>query len=251
MKIVILKVRTIFAMVLLIMLGMASCAPSRVTPTPEGIRTSTPGDVPLWTPRPVDLTRTAFPTPTRLAPISTETPIPPTVTVPPVVEMTPETVRVRIAGGNLSVRRGPSPDYNYIGVLYDGQIVLATGRDRVSRWIRIALPSNPQVEGWITTETSYTVVDGDIPNLPYIETEPARPAFIRNCTFNEMLVRPIGAKLLSRIDEPDNEERFSVGVYEVYDLENPDNRPIQEVDLSEGETVEILYDWTGEKSKCR
>ena len=148
------------------------------------------------------------------------------------------------------MRRGPSLDYNYIGVLYDGGTVLATGRDRVSRWIRIALPANPAVEGWITTETRYTLIDGDISNLPYIETQPARPAFIRNCTKHELLVRPVEVKLLDKFNPPDNIERFQVGIYQVYDLENPDNKPIEEINLSEGETVDVLYDWTGEKSKC-
>jgi predicted DNA-binding antitoxin AbrB/MazE fold protein len=36
----------------------------------------------------------------------------------------------------------------------------------------------------------------------------------------------------------------------VYDLENPDNKPIEEINLSEGETVDIRYDWEGERSKC-
>ncbi len=94
-------------------------------------------------------------------------------------------------------------------------------------------------------------IEGDVPNLPYIETEPARPAFIRNCTRHELVVRPDGVKLLAQDDEPYNEEQFNVGVYQVYDLENPQNKPIKEVNLSEGETVEIQFDWTGEKTKCQ
>lgn len=157
---------------------------------------------------------------------------------------------VTIDGGNLFVRRGPSLDYNYVGVLYDGETALATGRDRVSRWIRIALPSKPEVEGWITTETRYTLIDGDISNLTYIKTDPANPAFIRNCTKHELLIKPVGVKLLDKYNKPYNEERFSVGIYQIFDLENPDNSPIDEISLSEGKTVDILYDWTGEKSKC-
>ena len=56
--------------------------------------------------------------------------------------------------------------------------------------------------------------------------------------------------MLDKFEKPYNEERFSVGIYHVYDLENPENKPIKKVDLSEGETVDIQYDWTGEKSKC-
>jgi hypothetical protein len=245
-----LKVRTITALVFLMALTAQGCAasPTEITIVPRA--TSTPGEVPTWTPRPGDLTQTALPTATRPAPVSSATPVPPTPTVTAPVVATPKIVRVMIEGGNLFVRRGPSLDYNQIGVLYDGETVLATGRDRVSRWIRIALPSDPLVEGWVTTETSYTFIDGDIPNLPYIETEPARPAYIRNCTKHELWVIPAEVKLLDKFEAPDNEERFPVGIYQVYDFENPDNKPIEEVSLSEGKSVDIQYDWTGEKSKC-
>jgi predicted DNA-binding antitoxin AbrB/MazE fold protein len=33
-------------------------------------------------------------------------------------------------------------------------------------------------------------------------------------------------------------------------VENQEYKPIEEVDLSEGETVDIQFDWEGEKSKC-
>lgn len=244
------KVQTILVWVLLFALAIQGCAPLQTEGTNVPATNSTPGNVPTWTPRPVDLTQTALPTATRPAPVSAVTTVAPTATVSSPVIATPKTVRVTINGGNLFVHRGPSLDYNYVDVLYDGVTALATGRDRVSRWIRIALPSNPEVEGWITTETKYTQIDGDISNLPYIETEPARPAYIRNCTKHELYVQPAEVKLLDKFEKPYNEERFSVGIYQVYDLENPKNKPIKEVSLSEGKTVDIQYDWTGEKSKC-
>ena len=148
------------------------------------------------------------------------------------------------------MRRGPSTDYNYVGLLSTGETALAVGRDRISRWILIDLPSRPGVRGWVTTETEYTTVEGDISNLPFLSEEPASPAFIRNCTKHTMRILPTGVELLSKFDEPYNEERFGVGAYLVYDLENPHIEVIQEVSLSEGKTVDILYDWTGEKSKC-
>jgi hypothetical protein len=250
MMIIKLKVQTFFALALLLAFGVQSCAPSQSEGTEVVLASSTPGEIPVWTLRPQDLTQTALPTATGPAPVSIAPTVPPTTTATPRIVATPKTVRVTIEGGNLFVRRGPSLDYNYIGVLYDGNAVLVTGRDRVSRWIRIALPSKPEVEGWITTETKYTQIDGDISNLPYIETEPALPAYIRNCTWHELWVMPAEVQLLDKSEAPDNEERFPVGIYQVYDLENPDNEPIEEVSLSEGKTVDIQYDWEGEKSKC-
>lgn len=245
-----LNVQTIIALFLMLAFATQSCAPPQTETTDAARTTLTPGGVPTWTPRPQDLTLTALPTVTKPAPVSIATTAPPAVTETPRIVASPQTVTVTIKGGNLFVRRGPSLDYNHVGVLYDGETVLATGRDRVSRWIRIALLSKPEAEGWITTETGYTLIDGDIPNLPYIETEPARPAYIRNCTKHELLVMPSEVKLLDKFEKPYNEERFPVGIYQVYDLENPANKAIEEVSLSEGKKVDIQYDWTGEKSKC-
>jgi hypothetical protein len=253
-----LKYKTLFVFLFVIMLALQGCAPSTMEGTVVVQESSTPGEIPTWTPRPQDLTLTALPTATwpfdqpqgELAPISSVTPVPRTATPTPAIVASPQTVSVTIKGGNLFVRRGPGLEYNYVDVLHDGVTVLATGRDRISRWIRVALPSKPEMNGWITTETNFTIIQGDVPNLPYIETEPARPAFIRNCTDHELLVLPAGVKLLEEFEEPFNEERFPVGIYQIYDLENPENKPIEEVNLSEGETVEIQYDWTGERSKC-
>jgi hypothetical protein len=208
MMIVKVKVQIIAALMLLVALVVQGCAPSQAEKTNVPGATSTPGEIPIWTLRPVDRTQTALPTATRPAPVPSATTFPLTPTVTSPVVATPKTVRVMIEGGNLFVRRGPSLDYNYVDVLYDGVTVLATGRDRVSRWIQIALPSNPEEEGWITTETNYTQIEGDIPNLPYIETEPARPAIIRNCTKHELWVMPAEVKLLDKFEAPDNEERF-------------------------------------------
>lgn len=253
-----LKFEPLILFLLISALVLPGCVPSQAGETAILIASSTPGEVPTWTPRPADLTLTAFPTATRpfdqsqdgLVPVSSATPVPRTTTPTPQIVASPQTVRVTIQDGNLFARSGPGLEYNSVGVLYDGVTVIANGRDRISRWLRVALPSNPEADGWITTETDYTLIEGDIPNLPYIETEPARPAFIHNCTKHELWVMPAEVKLLDKFEAPDNEERLSVGIYQIYDLENPEDKPIEEVSLSEGKTVDIQYDWTGEKSKC-
>jgi hypothetical protein len=162
---------------------------------------------------------------------------------------TPKAVSVAIVGGNLFVHRGPSLYHNFVGVLYDGDTVLATGRDRISRWIRIEFPDQSGKEGWITTETQYTQINGDLVNLPFIETEPAEPAFIRNCTKTIMWVYPEGIQLLDKFNEPYNEEQFIVGRHRVIDPGDPDVT-LEEIDLSEGERVDIQFDGAGNRSKC-
>ena len=245
-----LKIQTIIALLILTTFVAQGCAPAVTNGTEAAQVASAPGEIPTWTPRPEDLTLTALPTVTRPAPVLPTVTITPTLVETPPITPTPKTVSVSMKGGNLFVHRGPGLEYNFVGVLYDGDTAIATGRDRISRWIRIELPSQSGVEGWITTETDYTRIYGDISNLPFIQTEPASPAFIRNCTKHEILVLPAEVYLLSKYDTPDNEERFDVGVYQVYDTDIPGNLRLEDVSLSEGKTVDIRYDGNGDKSKC-
>ncbi len=242
------KVLTLLVIFLLAALAMPGCTLPEADRTDLAPATSAPVDIPTWTPRPQDLS--ALPTPTRFAPVATTLTITPTLTALPQIVVTPRTVTIAIQGGNLNVRRGPSTDYNYVGVLYNGDVVTATARDRISRWIRVELPSQPGLQGWITTETGYTRITGNVSNLPFIQVEPAAPAYIRNCTKVTILVLPDEVQLLSKFDAPYNEERFAVGLYQIYDLDTPGNIRLDDVNLSEGKTVDIIYDGTGEKSKC-
>ncbi len=245
-----LKVQTIIALLILATFVAQGCAPAVTNGTEAARVASAPGEIPTWTPRPEDLTLTALPTATQPAPVLPTATITPTLVETTPITPTPKTVSVSMKGGNLFVHRGPGLEYNYVGVLYDGDTTIATGRDRINRWIRVELPSQSGVEGWITTETDYTRIYGDISNLPFIETEPASPAFIRNCTKHEILILPAEVYLLSKYNTPYNEERFDVGVYQVYDTDIPGNVRLEDVSLSEGKTVDIRYDGNGDKSKC-
>ena len=245
-----LKVQTVLILFILAALGLQSCTIPNSTPAEVMQATLAPGNVPTWTPRSSDLTLTALPTATLPASVFEAQSATPTSTSPPATIPTPRQVTFTVENGNLNVRRGPSVDYNYVGVLYDGETALAVGRDRISRWVLIELPGQTGVRGWVTTETDYSAVQGDISSLPFVTVEPASPAYIRNCTKHEMIVYPPEVQLLTKYDDPYNEERFGVGTYQVYDLENPKDEAIQTINLSEGKTVDILYDWNGEKSKC-
>ena len=242
------KLQTMIMLLMLIALGVGSCTLVGRDGADTVLATSTPGEIPTWTPRPEDLS--ALPTATKPASVSKTESVPPTGTNTPFTTPTPHTVTMTVSGGNINVRRGPSIYYNYVGVLYDGETVVAIARDRISRWILVEIPSRPGARGWVTTETEYTNVEGDPSNLPFVAVEPASPAFIRNCTKHKIRINPTGVELLSKFKEPYNEEQFGVGVYQIYDLENPHKEAILEVSLSEGKTLDILYDWAGEKSKC-
>lgn len=245
-----LKVHTIFILLCIVTLGLQSCAfpdASQAEATPGN---SASGDIPTWTPRSADLTLTALPTATKPASVSAVQSGTSAPTITPASTPAPKQVTFAVKNGNLNIRRGPSVDYNYVGVLYDGERAIAVGRDRISRWVLIELPGQPGVKGWVTTETDYSTIQGDVSTLPFVTVEPASPAYIRNCTKHTMVIYPAEVQLLSKYDDPYNEERFGVGKYQVYDLENPKDEAIQIINLSEGKTVDILYDWEGEKSKC-
>ena len=237
----------LFITLLLVVLGLYGCTLPDTRQGDTMGTTSTPGDIPTWTPRPEDLT--ALPTATQPATAK------PTVESTQATETTPlptrtlKPITITLDGGNLNVRRGPSTDYNPLYVLRDGETAVAIGRDRISRWILIEVPSVPGAQGWVTTETDFSTVTGDLPSLPFLTVEPAEPAFIRNCTKHDMLVLPDEVKLLDKFNKPDNEERFGPGVYQVYDLDGPDDI-YETVSLREGMRVDIQYDGNGEKSKC-
>ena len=215
---------------------LQACLPQTETPQAS----PTPDEAPTLTSTPE--APTALPTATKTPISNTPTPTPVPTEIKKVV--------LTVSGGNLNVRRGPRLTYNYVGVLYDGDVAVAVGRDRVGNWLLIELPSNPSAMGWVTTETIYSAIEGDILALPLVEVEPPSPAFIRNCTKHTILVEPAGAQLLNKYNAPDNEGFFGVSTYQIYDLDVTGEPRLEDVTLSEGKQVDIIYDGNGDKSKC-
>jgi hypothetical protein len=175
-----------------------------------------------------------------------------TAVAQPTGTSTPDTgtVTVKVIDGSLNIRRGPSVDYNPIGVMAEGEAAIAIGRDRIRRWLYIRFPTNQNANGWISTLTDYTQISGDVDQLPIKTVEPADPAFIRNCTKHTMWILPTQVELLPKLNEPYNELRFPPGEYLVYDSDVASDLAIQEITLREGSAVDILFDGDNEKSKC-
>lgn len=237
------KTSLVHFFILILALALQSCANTVPFQTQESIIAEAPGDIPTWTPDPGFL-QTVLATPTR---ISTLISSPTANTMKPEL---PVQVSVEAMGGNLNIRRGPSMDYNPVDVLYDGHLMNATGRDLVSRWLQIPLPSAPGQSGWVSILTEYSLTSGDIEALPVITVSPALPAYIRNCTKHRMLILPTEVELLGKYDEPYNEERFPTGEYKIYDLDAGLDDVYETVFLWEGKRVDIIFDGLGEKSKC-
>ena len=208
-------------------------APSAL-PTPRDIETVAIEDQPTatLTASPVPVTATA--TSTSIPP--TETPIP--------------NVTIHAVKGNLFIRRGPDMAFNPISVLYKDTGTKVIARDVLSKWVKVVIPDSDKT-GWISLQTQYSQVDGDIQSLPELApTEWPVPAYLRNCTRHQMYILPAEIVLPSSLEQPENMIWLNPGTYTAYDMDIAGEPEAATVVLSEGSIVEILYDGTGEHRKC-
>lgn len=186
--------------------------------------------------------------------------IPPLAAATPIVKWAetitpsppPSVVTITAVDGNLFIRRGPHLAFNSISVLYEGESVTALGRDMLGRWVQIPIPSQPDKTGWISIQTSFSHVSGDVLDLPVIDTvDWAVAAYLRNCTHHQMLVQPGEIVIPPSYDFPYNEMRIYPGIYTVYDLDVLGEPEVMDnVELKEGLLIEIREDASGERRKC-
>ncbi len=212
---------------------VVGCAPPRGAPTPSVAPTDAP--LPVSSPVASVATATSSPLPT---PDSSPTP-----TLAPVT--------VAAVKGNLFIRRGPDVAFNPIAVLSAGQRETALARDVLAEWVEIRVPSNPGQTGWVSLQTTYSAVTGDVTSLPEIQpTDWPVPAFLRNCTFHDMTAEPGGILLPAVTNFPDNDVRIPPGTYRVYDTDVDGYPEVLKVELREGSAVDIRVDGNGFKKKC-
>lgn len=160
-------------------------------------------------------------------------------------------VTVRAVNGNIFIRRGPDLAFNPIAVLRDGHSAAATGRDALTHWLQITVVGVPQAAGWISIVSAYTSVTGDVRALP--EIPPSywpEPAFLRNCTHDEMAADP-GGIIIPAVDNfPVNDVRVNPGTYTIRDLDVDGYPEVLTATVGEGSAVDIRIDGNGQKKKC-
>jgi hypothetical protein len=221
-------------------------APILATPTIQITETVPPSA------SPVPPTATSMPSATPVPP--TATPIPPTetlipsATASPTIPSTVAPVVVKAVRGNLNIRRGPGPEYNPVGALLGGQSSTATARNDDASWLYIGIPFISNQFGWVSTKTQYSSITGDVMFLPVMAVPPADPAYIRNCTFHDMLVKPAGVILLSQANPPANRQQFFPGEYSIFDQVTLSK--VWGFVLVEGKTVDIKKDGLGKSYSC-
>ena len=124
-------------------------------------------------------------------------------------------------------------------------------RDVLGEWLQIPLPGISEQTGWISIQTRFTAVSGDLRSLP--EIEPAYwpvLAFLRNCTHDTLVAEPGGIQIPPVDSFPDNDVRVNPGGYAVHDADVDGYPKVLTVDVKEGSAIDLRVDGGGHKRKC-
>lgn len=192
-----------------------------------------------------------FASPTLLLPTSTATPAVTSATVTSAATQTPFPVRISALDGNVFIRRGPDLGFNPVGALLDGQSETAMARDVLANWVQIPIPDQPEKTGWISVQTHFIVVTGNVMSLPEVApTYWPVPAFLQNCTYHQMEIVPGGIVLPSLANFPENRVRVNPGIYHILDTDVSGSPDVLDVELREGSDVEVHVDGNHNKRKC-
>jgi hypothetical protein len=182
--------------------------------------------------------------------LTTATPfIFPTATLLPT--QTQVVVSVTAIKGNLFIRRGPDLAFNPIAVLNDGQTAMAIQRDVLANWLQIPIPSLPGKTGWVSIQSHFSTVSGDVMSLPeYNQTVWPVGASLRNCTHDQMEADPAGIVIPPIDNFPDNEVQLNPGSYFIRDIDVEHSPTVLKVQIVEGSALDILTDGNGVRKKC-
>ncbi|MDP4029496.1 MAG: SH3 domain-containing protein, partial [Gallionella sp.] len=173
----------------------------------------------------------------------TATEIPPT----PAPQVTITSVK-----GNLYIRRGPGLEYNPIAVLNKDTSAEVIASDVLSNWVQVLIP-NSEKTGWVSIQTGYSNIDGDLSILPdFTFTDWPAPAYVKNCTEHDMFITPGDIYLpnLRTNAEYKNEVQVNPGNYSAFDLFLPGEPEAQKFEIREGVTAHITINGLGVTHKC-
>jgi hypothetical protein len=169
----------------------------------------------------------------------------------PTVEVTPSSsapvVTVTVVNGDLSIRTGPDLSFDAIAKLQDGETVTVLARSIMDGWVQIQIPSQAGETGWISIQTNYSIVTGNLLDLPRIDVvEWNVGSYLNNCTTHQMIVKPGGTIL-----QPQNRVWFTPGTYSVYDLDVDGQPVVANLTVLEHREYNIRKDGAGQRFDCR
>ncbi|MDO8753996.1 MAG: SH3 domain-containing protein [Anaerolineales bacterium] len=183
------------------------------------------------------------------------TPLPLLTVVPATLELSPTPlpkITISAVKGNLYIRRGPGLEYNQIGVLLKDTSTEVIARDVLSNWLQVLIPNSDNT-GWVSIQTIYSKIDGDLDKLPdFTFTDWPLPAYIKNCTEHDMFITPGDIYLpnLYTNAQYKNEVQVNPGSYTAFDLFVPGEPEAQKFEIREGVQVYITINGLGVKHKC-
>ena len=182
------------------------------------------------------------------APASTETALPQPTDKPTQVELAPVTLLA--SGGNLNMRRGPGLGYNILAVLRNGEQGTIAARNEDNDWYYMEIPGQPGSSAWVSGASQYTSIQGDSLAAPVMFVDPPVPAYLRNCIFHPVMIQPGNVLLAEQFSAPDNQKQFNPGIYEGFDQNVEDYPKIFNVELREGNTIDITSDGLNNTYAC-
>jgi len=171
----------------------------------------------------------------------------PSPTVAVVPSPTSPAVTVMVVNGDLSIRTGPDLSFDAIAKLQDGETVTVLARSIMDGWVQIEIPSRAGETGWISIQTNYSIVTGNLLDLPRIDAvEWNVGSYLINCTPHQMIVKP-GNTIL----QPQSRVWFMPGTYSVYDLD-VDGQPVAaNLTVLEHSEYNIRKDGTRKQWTCQ
>lgn len=203
-----------------------------------------------------DVQQTATAIVSTATPIPTNTPLPPPTIAPTSTVILPTpipSVTITATDGNIYIRRGPGLPYNPIGILQKGTSAQVIAQDVLSDWVQINIPDMDGATGWVSLQTPYSSLEGDLTQLPnFTFTEWPAPAYIKNCTEHDMYISPGDIYLYSLYTNAKylNEVQVDPGTYIAYDMFYPEEPEAQTLEVREGVTAYITINGVGEGHKC-
>jgi len=171
------------------------------------------------------------------------------------VESTPSpasrSVTITAVEGDIAIRQGPDSSFDATASLKDGETAIVLARSIMNGWIQIEVPSQSGETGWVWVETGYSIVNGDLFDLPRIDTvEWNVGSYLINCTPHQMIVKP-GDVILQPAGETDSRVWFMPGTYSVYDLDVTGQPVAANLTVTEHREFHILKDGTRKQWGCQ
>jgi len=182
-------------------------------------------------------------------------PIPPTVekvakTPTPTAEASPSPVTITAVEGDIAIRLGPDKSFDATASLKNGETATVLARSIMNGWIQIEVPSQSGATGWVWVETGYSIINGDLLDLPRIDrVEWNVGSYLINCTPHQMIVKPSDV-ILQPAGGTDSRVWFMPGTYSVYDLDVTGQPVAANLTVTEHREFHILKDGTRKQWAC-